>query len=491
MSNIFNFERPFIMQTPLFKNLIISGFLLLLFVVGMNLISVGQSCRVYEKELESYFMEYRPGDKIDLPYLERTRWKCDYPTHKLDLIYYFFQSLNTLGNSEYPDQQTYENAKRFFDESVSHLSYLTNENSSFIDLFADRAEIQEAKLNMIADRMNYYPQYVHYRNDGSSGNESWVKRGMDDPNSNASNQRISSPSNTEFVKKFYHKGRYQPPRTNSVYSGVTTGANGEFYGFVGDLSDLNPAAYFRWLRTQPEYMEERTRRLENVAANEQSRLDEPTRGSEPAYGKDWVNDYLNDKAFMPMVSVYDNLSIQTKPGKVAEEIDVLKFGEVVARSKDESPVFKDGVAYIQVRNKDGNVGWVKQSSVIDEGQLAVFTDQNGGYQNLTNRTDANRMSFKKGELVVLEAVKGDWIRVVTQNEGKRGWVYGIENLSIDPHDIQIAHLIDNAYKDVSSYGRLIKLQNIKVIPGFETSIFAPFVLEKIKETEQRGGFSFN
>ena len=477
------------MQTPLFKNLIISGFLSLLFVVGMNLVGMAQNCLAYEKELESYFMDYRQGDRIDLKYLERTRWKCDNPTPKLDLIYYFFRSLNALGNSEYPDLETYESAKRFFDESVANLDNMTRENSRFISLFVDRAEIHEAKLDMIADRMNYYPKYVHHRTNGSTRNESWVKRGMDAPKTDASGRRISSPSNTDFVKKFYHKGRYQPPRSNPVYSGVTS-SNGEFYGYVGDLSDINPPAYFRWLKTQPEYIEERTRRLEELA-NNQKRFNQTTRSEEPSYGKDWVNDYLNNRAFMPMVSVFDNLSIQTKPGKNAEEIDVIKFGEVVARSANESPIIKDGVAYIQVRNKDGNAGWVKQSAVVDEGQLAVFINLDDGYENLNNRFDGGRMKFKKGELVVLESVKGDWVRVVTQNEGQRGWVYGIENLSIDPHDIQIAHLISNAYKDMSSYGRLIKLQNIKQLPEFETSILAPLVLEKIKETEQRGGFSFN
>jgi hypothetical protein len=479
------------MQTPLLKNLTINGFLFLLIFVGMNQVSMAQTCLAYEKELEAYFLDYEAGDRINLTHLERTRWKCDNPTAKIDLIYYFFRSVAAIDGKAAPTEFDLENAVRFYNACSENFDYLLKENSLFVDLFFERAQAHERNLNLLAENLNYYPQdNYRYQNGRLRDTEAWVKRGMGRPAGTA-NQRVSSPSDAEFVKKFYHKGRYQAPRSNMIYSGVAPGPNGEFYGYVGDLSDLSLNGYFRWLKTQPEYLEDRRRTIEDnsrVAVNPEAAR---TRSSAAPYGSDWVTEYMRNGTFMPMVSIFEDLSIRTKPGKVSEEIDVAGFGEVVARAAGNSPVMKDGIAYIEVRNKKGNVGWVKQNGVVDEGQLAVFIDYDKGYQSLTNKFESNRLNFEKGELVVLEAVKGDWVKVVSKDEKKRGWVYGIESLSIDPNEIQIAYLVTNAYNDVSSYGRLVKLNNIKLLPGFTDADLASLVLEKIRETEQRGGFSFN
>ena len=478
------------MQTPFNRNSILIGSLFLLLSFCVNLAGQAQNCLAYEKELEEYFISHQLGEKINFRYLERTRWKCDYPTPKLDLIYYYFKAIGVLGNSGYPSQDAYEAATRYYDECATNFPYLLKESSSsrFTNMFFDRAENLESRLALVANQLNYYPEDRKY---GQLADGSWVKRGGDDPQNLQTARRISSPSNTDFVKKFYHKGKYVNKRQNPVFNGPTRGNNGEFYGYVGDLTELNPVSYFRWMRSQQrDYTLNTERQPQEVGTRGMNRRVAPVReeSMHSPYGDDWVTELSS--AFQPMLSIYHNQSILTKPGKDGEELDMIKFGEVVARLAGDSPIMKDGEGFIQIRNRTGVVGWVKEKNMVADGKIAVFTGATSGYMSLTSRLDRNGVIFQKGELIILEAVRDDWVRVVTRNEEKRGWVYGIETLSIDPNDVEIAELIHSAYQDPSSYGRLVKLESIKLIPGFENSELAPFVLEKIIETEQRGGFSF-
>ena len=132
---------------------------------------------------------------------------------------------------------------------------------------------------------------------------------------------------------------------------------------------------------------------------------------------------------------------------------------------------------MNVKMQNGQVGWLPLDAAVPDGQLAVVTKTTRAFLSLNPETarDRNMILLEAGELVILEGVEGDYIRVVSRDAEKRGWVKGIAEVSIDEVDLLIGLKIFDAMQETSESSLKAKLQQIRSVKGYKNSMMANVV----------------
>jgi hypothetical protein len=172
--------------------------------------------------------------------------------------------------------------------------------------------------------------------------------------------------------------------------------------------------------------------------------------------------------------------IRAEPTATATIVDKVEFGESVTQLPGSQPVIKGGRPYVPVQLGNGKSAWVETTDMVREGRLAVLTGQERGFASLYARADRNVVLFEPGELVILEDMRDDWIRIATRNSAKRGWISSIENLTIETGEIEIARQLGEALADPNASSRLPKLQAITRVPGFRGYQLSDLVLRYLQ-----------
>ncbi|RMG75897.1 MAG: hypothetical protein D6722_00265, partial [Bacteroidetes bacterium] len=407
--------------------------------------SYAQGCTAYERELESWLRAYDVGQGVNVPRLERIRAQCPTSSDKLELIYYFLRAADALYQPARDMRLAYEDATHYYDLCATYFSYLVEApswESDFAAYFFSQANHLEQDLQQAARQLGLRPQNRFYGETAAA--EAW--RTYQAAQQPTAHMRTRGQEQDAFQKNTLREGQYvMAPAPQPQSYGPSRGAQpdqrvaapevAEPYGFVGQISDLNIFTYLAWNQSKdiPYPV------AEEPLPDELARRASP--GREPV--PDPAPDLSPSDNQMVMVSAFDRLSMRVSPGDNAAEAASLRFGEEVFPLADVQSVRSQDRTYIKVQRADGRAGWVDQMGLIPDGHLAVLTRSQRGYPVSSERTsDRGGIILEAGELVVLEDAREqdgiDWVKVVSRNAQKRAWIAGIEGLSIEPLDLEIA-----------------------------------------------------
>lgn len=462
------------------------AFVLLTLASGISF-AAAQTCSGYERELEEYFYNFQPGtNSLDIRQVEMVYARCPQPTPKMALVYYYLKSMDIWYADYLSDEAAYHDARYFYEKAAAYFAYLVDapqEESFFVDLYFDRAQSLQNQLGIdqidiqplptqpsqtrgdarIAEPYEY--QWHKYTPDRKEGNHSTYRtRGMAD----------NTIDETTLRKSEYHNGEYQEVSRSSSAEQIV---EGEAYGAVGSLSSLNAYDYLRFRRD----WEKQTMRSEDIFNNPSDEVELSRSNNANARLAQQNNATVSYKG---LVCIYDNAVVRTKPGETASPIGLVRFGETVAYIQNQNPVKEAGNVYYSVRLQNGQLGWMVSHALVADGRLAVITETAKGYLSANPETarDRNMIIFVPGELVVLEGVSGDYIRIVSRDAQKRAWVRGIGELSIDEMDILIGEKMYEASRQNSISMRKAILQGVRNLPGFEQSELADDVLKILNDS---------
>ncbi|MDX2248772.1 MAG: hypothetical protein SF052_18440 [Bacteroidia bacterium] len=471
-----------------------------------------QSCVAYEREMQEYFLSYESGDPIDMDYLERMKWRCDVPTPKMELVYYFFKSAEAFRSERLSDREAYDQATYYYDLCARNFSWLTKagyEDSEFTERFFDKAEGLETALATLAYDLKYYPENRKYGE--MDDNDLWAKKEITPNPRSESSRGMDDPATPEFDKRYVYQGKYvDEPAYELARPRIE---NGEPYGWVGTLDEIDPINYVKWEHARQEMVYERP--FEGVARSasegiysdysyipEQSTYREaapaPAPTATPYYLNDeWVEALENQGTQMYVyVSSRDLCPVYAEPGAFSRQVAFLSFGETVVQIKGENtkPVQRDGFNYMPVITSKNQRGWVELSTIVRDGRLATFTSATRGFVNINPNTseaertsDRNAILFQAGELVILTGINKTNVKVLSQSRDKEGWLSATTTLSIDPLDVHVAFRMQEAMKMPAARDQQEAL--VRLSREYPDSALTPAIITKIQDLQKVTGFS--
>lgn len=460
-------------------------FLVMVLSMGISFASA-QTCSGYERELEEYFYNFQPGtNTLNMRQVEMVYARCPKPTPKMALVYYYLKSIDIWYADYLSDEAAYHDARYFYEKAAAYFAYLVDapeKETFFVNLYFDRAQALQNQLGIDqiaiqplptqagqtrgSDEVEPYQfQWQKYTPDRSEGDNSTFRtRGMAD----------NPIDETTLRKREYHNGEYQ-----EVSRGATEGQQieGEAYGAVGSLSSLNAYDYLRFRKD----WDKQTEHSQGIVSNPSNEAVSRGGASNARMAGPTITAATTYKG---LICIYDNAVVRTKPGEVASPVGLVRFGETVARLQNQNPVTHAGNTYYSVRLQSGQLGWMVSHALVQDGRVAVITETAKGYLSINPQAarDRNMIVFLAGELVVLEGVTGDYIRIVSRDAQKRAWVRGIGELSIDELDITIGEKLHEASQQNSISMRKAILQGIRSLPGFEQSELADDVLKILNDS---------
>ncbi|MEO0468290.1 MAG: hypothetical protein AAF206_01620 [Bacteroidota bacterium] len=503
----------------------------------------GQRCVGYEQQLETYFINYEPGTPVNIRIIESVYIRCDQPTAKMKLMYYFFRSVNSFLSDELSDEAAYQDARYFYQKAAAHFDYLVDAGpaeETFATLYFDRAYDLEESLGI-----GYIdPADLATNSRGAAGQRSrsasddiWVKRNPQPTPSGQSRDmgRRKVAEEATFSKRFHNGNGYTSAPAEPSFSGSTRGAANpanrrqreipvdanDPYGDVGDLGELSPREYLRYAKDwnfddgsgverevyvdngeeaafESNSTKERFREEVSRTAG-QTRGARPTESNfrraavdarqtqerivnEPAVDRvtyTTFDDLINYSAY---TCILDRAAILYQPKAGSQSVSSVVFGDEVARVAGKEPVHSGSDVFVQVKLRNGQAGWINRAALVGEGRVAAITGNTRAFRNMPASTarDRNAVLLKAGEQVVLETMDGAWIRVISRNAEKQGWVDGIDNLSIDAVDVEIANRLYRLRRINNLRLRQQQLEDITRLQGFNQSELAGLVREMIR-----------
>lgn len=466
----------------------------ILFVLGAQ--AQPTSCTVYERELQEIFTAYKPGSQINLRRVEDIYAACPRPGEKMSLIYYYFKSVSAFLSDKRSERSAFEDAAYYYDLCARHFPYLVQagpEDRAFTDLFFARAEQVELSLGNESRRLNYYLDSYRY---GASSEEVWAKKNppVNSESAQGKSRGIEPAEEITFTRSADNPA--VPAKTSTANMRLRDDSPaGEDFGYVGKLEALTFMDYLRFRGETQEAQEALAQQTGEYTMRSSLVPPAPSGAiliAESPGPDEIVNDWMaelssNDLEYIPMVSFRDDLLLRNKPGSSGGSNGKIAFFEKVARFADVATANADGRKYVKVRTHSGKIGWVDESGLVEEGQVAVFVSSARGVLNLSEsaRYDRNAIVFLPGEAVVLEAADGNWVRVVTRNGEKRAWVQGVSQLSIEPMEVEIGVKYGEALREASASLRMARLEDIRRMSGFEQSELAPVINQRIRAEKVR------
>ena len=504
--------------------------------------SFAQNCRVFEREMETLFMNHEPQSPVPRQELERIRARCPEPSRKMLLIYYFFRAVDAYQSTNLSDREAYDRAVTYYNRAAENFQHLTEYEleDPFFQTFYDRAaEFEDAIQDLayetgVNSRTYSYnrPTSIQGTYNPAGSRMASVSRGASGTNTrtasrqdagmevewNRENVILPARSDIEATRSNAREGSRRQQEWDMTYSetartttrGATTSTNTRSMGpsrgidtyagveLVGSLSTIDPMSYLRYSRS-PESTANDLNLRRGVARDGSTSTPNPnelwsysftdpqgsgsTSANARTRGADNTATFVSETVTVQpdiFVNVGNGLSLTNRPGKSSPEIARLGYGEAVYRVANVSPSFQQGEQYVQVQTINGQVGWVPQSMLVMDGRLAVVVNTVNGITN-----DARQVTFFPAEPIVLARYENGRALVVGMNGEKSGWIADLSALSISEEDLQIASMIAEAMGYTSIYARQAKLLEIQRHPAYFQSPLSAVVDRLVAEEAQR------
>ncbi|MDW3650763.1 MAG: hypothetical protein R8P61_27050 [Bacteroidia bacterium] len=459
--------------------------LVLLFISCFCLSAFSRECLIYERELEAYFEQYQSGDMVDMDLLDRLDRRCEYPSEKFNMILYYFLAVDAYHSNSLTDEEAYYKASSYYDKCASYFSAFDwTSKERFIENFYTRAEGLEVVLADLAydldlDRRDRYVQNARGVN-ASPWRKTNVIRFSKDIAEVDRGQRNPEPS-PGFSRQYAdgdEYSKYPKFKPNPTYD-----KEGEPYGYVGNITDVNPIDYIKFVGNHRSNPRERENDILYTFSEERARYAEEyanarvSRGNYRQISRGQREPLLEGD----LIAKNERIELMDKPGVKSLTGESLGFGEYALRVPSQAPVVKGGKSYMKVEVRGGRTGWVPSEAIVQRGELAVLLENTRGYPKINMRNnDRNAVLFKAGELVILEDYREGMVKAVSRNGQKSAWIKSLGNISIEEEDLQIATLLHTALNTYSDRDLRSQLEAIKYVPGFATSPLSRIVEDNIR-----------
>lgn len=139
--------------------------------------------------------------------------------------------------------------------------------------------------------------------------------------------------------------------------------------------------------------------------------------------------------------LWESVPLQVAAGKSAARITAIQFGERVRFRGKKQYVANESRTYLQVETVEGKIGWVNEYLLVPGTGLGVVLTASQVYQRPRTITTITTTQFEPGDLVVVEAINGDWISLSSAKKTKRGWIEGVQKVSTFESDLMLASLL--------------------------------------------------
>lgn len=178
-----------------------------------------------------------------------------------------------------------------------------------------------------------------------------------------------------------------------------------------------------------------------------------------------------------MVCAWDGAEIRLTPGEKAPSAGVLPFGEEVQLLGRRATVISENRRnYLEVKVTGTNaIGWIKENLLLDGGLVVVLrtTPFYPSYKSLYMANDGD--IFEAGELAILTNFEedGEYIQLVGRNKGpnglKKGWIKGLDRVSVRHNDLVVANRIYEIQKSKDAKFQRSSLNGIRGMAEFQQS----------------------
>lgn len=441
---------------------------------------ISKECLGYEKELEGYLFDYKSGEMVNIPLLQNLYRRCNNPSPKFEMIYYYFLAVDAYHTDEFTDEEAYDRASDFYERSAAFFSEFNwNSKERFIQNFYTRAEGLEVVLTDLAYDLGYdgrrrYIQSSYIAN-GSPWKKSNIVRFSNSIAASDRGQRQLDERPGTFSKSYRDGDEYKP------YPNFVPNPNydkdGEPYGFVGNISEVNPIGYLAYLGEHSQNNDQEY--LYTYSDEKEAALASNARYSRGNYSQSRGQD--QPLAEGDYIGINDRIALADRPGASSSTGDYLGFGEYAYRVSSERPVSNGGKTFLKVEVAGGKTGWIPAEKIVEKGKLAVLLENTRGIPRINIRSnDRNAILFKAGELVVLQDYREGMVKAVNRNGTKSAWIKDVSNLSIEEEDIQIASLLHVALSNYTNRDLRSQLEAIKYVPGYPESPLSRIVEDNIR-----------
>lgn len=510
------------------KGLVRPGLLLAALLLAAPSLSA-QNCRVFEREMETLFMNHEAQSPVPRQELERIRARCPEPSRKMLLIYYFFRAVDAYQSPNLTDREAYDRSVGYYNRSAENFLLLTDYEleDPFFETFYNRAAEFETAIQDLAYDAGFNSRTRQGRTQAASiqdryySTETMASRGSVntrttspavgfstrdqdvnwsrenvllpsrvDIESTQSNARMASNRNTDWDLSPGTSFRGttsagQRTRSNARTSQVTRSID-SYAGvqLVGSIATIDPVGYLRYSRsaqnaTNVENLRRGTTRSDGSTTPNPNELWTYSFVDQQSQTNANTRTGTDNGAFRAaevatkaiLVNVASEVSLTNRPGKSSPAISQLGYGEAVYRVDNVSPSYQQGEQYVQVQTVNGQVGWLPQSVLVQDGRLAVVIQSVRG----NSAFGAEAVTFHPGEPVVLAKYENSQALIIGENAHKAAWVSDMNALSISEEDMEIADMVREAMSYSSIYARRSKLFDIQRHPYYSHSPLASLV----------------
>lgn len=507
-------------------------------------VGFAQNCQVFEREMETLFMNHEAQTPVPKQELERIRARCPEPTRKMLLIYYFFRAVDAYQSPDLTDLEAYQQAVSFYNRSAENFLLLTNyelEDPFFETFYSRAAEFETAIQDLAYDAglnsrysnpsntpvtiVSGYAAQTNYTSANAStrGGRSgyrepaptqhsyevdWSRENVllpsrTDIESTRSTARMASSGhrdwelsndsgfrgNNSMTQRTGSNARtpYQPTRRIDSYTGVQ---------LVGSLNHIDPVGYLRFSRSAANPANRASMRTNNGVTRSATPTPNPNelwsyKYVTQAYGSSANARTRGGDEAAPVtegvnvnptifVNVGNRIPLTNRPGKSSPEISTLTYGEAVYRISNVAPSFQQGEQYVQVQTINGQVGWLPKAMLVEDGRVAVVV-----YPVPATTSEGESVPFFPGEPIVLAKYQHEQALVIGENGTKTGWVRDLAALSISEEDMEIADMIRTAMSHTSIYARRASLLDLQRHPYYSQSPLAEYVDRLVMEEAQK------
>ena len=178
------------------------------------------------------------------------------------------------------------------------------------------------------------------------------------------------------------------------------------------------------------------------------------------------------------VCIWNEVSVRATPDAKGKWLTSISIGEALEYLGEDAPDAQDPKkTYTRVKLTDGTEGWSRKDFIIENGEVAVFLENNAIYKrpDLLTKTDHE---FSQMDIVAIKSTQGDWVEV----SGKRkegtwittGWVKG-NKLSKKAEDVAVAKFGRAALNEEEPAAQKEQLKEILDNPDLNSSKFIPFI----------------
>jgi hypothetical protein len=181
------------------------------------------------------------------------------------------------------------------------------------------------------------------------------------------------------------------------------------------------------------------------------------------------------------VCIWDGVPVREEPSKDGKWLSKISLGESLFFLGETAVDSTDNNReYIKVELSDGKIAWASSYGLVIDGSVAAVKEKVPVYERPDLLT-LTKKEFKEMDILAIEEVKEDWIKVIGQKKKIKGWIKK-SVVTENKEDIAVAIL---ASKLLMKDGEIVpeKIEEFLESLPYKNSFFNQYIKSQIIEEE--------